>query len=207
MTQPRTLRIGSDHVIIHDDRVVVLSRAYMELWTVRSHRKTVIRFEGRDWCVIGLSAAPPESTRYTLAPWEAGDSEVVGVTIEYGPDYVAGRDRTAAQSRKTRRVSGWLRMIAPFTGFLGASTKGRLEESYGIDPVASTKQSVIMETIVALCGLALTQIGMVSGGFPVAPFLVIALALAPDAAVRWDRVLGEQRPPPGFYEWILRARR
>jgi hypothetical protein len=204
MSQPRTLRVGSDHVIVYTDRLIVISHSHMELWTVRSHRKTVVRFEGRDWRIAELTAVPPDATRYTLAPWEAGESEVVGVTIDYGPDYVAARDRTAMQSKHVRRVSGWLRIVAPFTGFLNARTKDRLEQSYGIDPVASTKQSVLMETFTTLGSLALVSIGMISNGFSPAPYFIIALVLAPDAAFRWDRVLAEKRPPPGFYEWVYR---
>jgi hypothetical protein len=127
--------------------------------------------------------------------------------VEYGPEYAVSRDRAAALSKHTRRVSGLLRIVSPFTGFLSARIKGRLEESYGLDSVASTKQSIVIESVLALCGLALTQIGMSSGGFPWLPFLGVTVFLAPDAAVRWDRVLGEQRPPPGFYEWTLRRPR
>ena len=203
-TPYRTLRIGADHVIVQDDQLIVISRAHMELWMVRAHRKTVIRFNGRDWRVTEITAAPPDATKYILAPWDPGDSEVVGITIEYGAEYVATRDRVAELARKTRRASGLLRLVAPFTGFFTARFKDRLEVSYGIDPVASTRQSVLMETLVTLGALALVVIGMASGGFSPTPFLAIALILGPDAALRWDRVLGEQRPPPGFYEWLVR---
>ena len=189
--------------MVHDDRVIVISHANMDAWEVRTHRQTLIRFEGREWRVVERTVVPPAATRYALAPWDADSHQIAGVTVDYGAAYVAVRDRTAADVKRLRRVSGWLRLVSPLTGFLTARAKDRLEHSYGIDPVASTKQSVILETIVVLLGLALTEIGMVTGAFPTRPFLTAANALAPDAIVRWDRVLREHRPPPGFYEWVF----
>lgn len=202
----QTRRIGSDHVIVGDNRVIVVSRARMESWRVRSYRQTQVRFEGRNWRIAETAFAPPDSTRYTLVPWEGNDHDVIGLTIEYGPDYVANRDRAAKQDNRHRRASGWLRYVAPFTGFLSARIKDRLEVSYGIDPVATTKQSVIMETLAIMGGFVVAQIGMVTGVIAAPPFFAFSLLLLPDAAVRWDRVLAEQRPPPGFYEWLFRWR-
>jgi len=207
VTSSRSLRVGSDHVIVHPDRLIVISRANMDAWTVRSHRQLLVRFEGRNWRIAETSVVPPDSTRYTLAPWEAGDHVIVGSTIDYGPEYVAERDRAAAHSDRHRRASGRMRLVAPFTGFLSARIKGRLEVSHGIDPVASTKQSVIMETIVILQLFGAMQVAMMTGAFPYLPCLEGALFLIPDAAVRWDRVLAEVRPPPGFYEWLFRRGR
>lgn len=202
-TRRLTKRIGSDHVILRDDHLVVLSHAHMEAWRVRSYRQTVIRFEGRSWRVIEVRAVPPNATQYTLALWDLSDHDVVGQTVEYGLAFVEERDRAAVQAMQTRRVSGLLRLVAPLTGFLGARIKDRLESSFGIDPLASTKQSVMMESIAIMGGFVLMRIGMVTGVIPYLPFLFMALVLLPDAVVRWDRILGEQRPPPGFYEWIF----
>ena len=204
MPPGRTVRIGSDHVIVQDDRVVVISRATMEAWEVRGHRQTLIRFEGRDWRIVERTVVPPDATRYVLVAWEADSHRIPGVTVEYGPEYAAARDRSARLVKRTRRASGLLRIASPFTGFLSGRIKDRLEVTYGIDPVASTKQSVIIEAILALGGLVATQIGMAGGGFPWYPFLAVTILLAPDVVVRWDRILGEQRPPPGFYEWTVR---
>ena len=35
----------------------------------------------------------------------------------------------------------------------------------------------------------------------------IATVVAVDAGVRWSSLLGEERPPPGFYEWLFKRRR
>jgi len=176
----------------------------MEEWEVRTYRQTVIRFEERNWRIVETVFVPPDATRYTLIPWDLSEQDVVGRTIEYGPEFAAARDRHFVRTKRLRRSSGLMRLVAPFTGFLSARIKDRLEDSYGIDPVASTKQSVIMETIAIMNGFALMQVGMMTGAFPYLPPLAASLVLLPDAAVRWDRVLREQRPPPGFYEWMFR---
>jgi hypothetical protein len=203
----QTRRIGSDHVIVGEGRLIVISRARMDVWRTRTYRQTQIRFEGRNWRIAEVALAPPDATRYTLVPWDDNDHDVIGLTIEYGPDYVANRDRTAARDNRSRRVTGALRLVAPFTGFLSARIKDRLEVSYGIDSVATTKQSVIMETIAIMGGFVVAQIGMITGVVPYPPFIAFSLLLLPDAAVRWDRVLDEYRPPPGFYEWVFRRAR
>jgi hypothetical protein len=203
MSAGRTLRIGPDHVIVSDDRLVVISRAHMDAWRIRAHRHAMIKFEGRSWRLVETSAVPPNATRYTLTPWDLSDHDVVSTTIEYGPDYVAVRDHAAKKVEHTRRSSALMRVVAPFTGFLSARTKERLEDKYDIDPIVSSKQSVLIEVMLGFSSLAAMQIFMMTG-LPYLPFGIVALALAPDAAVRWSRVLEEQRPPPGFYEWVLR---
>ena len=114
----RTFRIGRDHVMVHDDRVIVISHANMDAWEVRTHRQTLIRFEGREWRVVERTVVPPDATRYALAPWDADSHQIAGVTVDYGAAYVAVRDRTAADVKRLRRVSGWLRLVSPLTGFL-----------------------------------------------------------------------------------------
>jgi hypothetical protein len=202
----RTLRIGSDHVIVHDERLVVVSRADMDAWQVRAKRRALITFDGRTWRVAQRTPVPPDAIRYDLVRWDPPAHEIVGFTIEYGEAYVADRDRRASADRRIGRVSRRWQLVAPLTGFLNAGIKERLETRYGLDPVATTRQSVFMEAIAILSGLALTQIGMVSRGFPSLPFLVLAVVLTPDAVIRWDRILGEDRSPPGFYEWLWNPR-
>ena len=204
MSTGRTVRVGPDHVIVHDDRLIVISRAHMDAWKIRTHRHALIRFDGRSWRVVDISAVPPNATRYALAPWDLSEHDVVGMTIEYGEDYVAARDHTAKIATRRRQTSELMRVVGPFTGFLSARIKDRLEHSADIDPVRSTKQSVLIESMVGLCSLAVMNVALMTHIFPTWPFAVVAVILGADAAVRWDRVLGEQRPPPGFYEWVFR---
>ena len=97
-TRSLTQRIGSDHVILRDDYLVVLSRAYMEAWQVRTHRPTVISFNGRRWRVIEACAVAPGAIQYTLVPCDPVEQGVAGATIEYGLAFVAERDRLAGRT-------------------------------------------------------------------------------------------------------------
>jgi len=200
-----TRRIGSDQVILDDERLVVISRVNMDAWQVRSFRINVIQFDNREWRVSERTAVPPDSTQYTLLPWHSSDHDVIGLTIDYGPAYVAERDRAAMQSAKARRVSGLLRFVAPFSGFLSARIKGRLEASYGIDPVLSTKQSVLMETFASI-GLSGASLVASVANVPLRPLIAFVVVMVIDASIRWSCVLDEERPPPGFYEWLFRRR-
>jgi hypothetical protein len=152
-------------------------------------------------------------TRYQLEPWDPLDGEVTGDEIGYGAEYVALRDHVQTVGRRRNRVTVALGCIGPLVGFLWGPTKGRLEERYGIDPVASTFASVWIEVVMAFGALAVTAIGtMVMGlggnsGLPVQSCLLIAVGAVVDAAARWSRLLGEERPGPGFYEWLFRRER
>ena len=92
-----------------------------------------------------------------------------------------------------------------------ARTKDRLETVYGIDPVRSTKASVFIEGIVALGAFVLSSIARMVGAFgsdsglPTGLFVIIGLVMAVDGAVRWSRLIAEERPAPGFYEWLFRG--
>jgi hypothetical protein len=202
--QSETLRIGSDHVIVHADRLLVISRARMDGWEVRSYRQALIRFRERDWRIAETRAVPPDATQYTLVPWDLNEQDVVGHTIEYGLPFVIARDGATGHSRHVRRVSGVLRLVAPFTGFLPARTKDWLEVTYGLDSVATTKQSVLIQAFAATGVIgAILVIAMVT---TVSPFLFVffVVLVLLDAGVRWTRALNEERPPPGLFEWAFR---
>ena len=201
-----TLRIGSDHVIVQSDRLVVISRAHMDGWQVRTYRPTLIRFAERDWRVAETRVVPPDATQYTLVPWDRSEQDVIGQTIDYGPAFVEERDRALIQARKSSRVTGMLRVVAPFTGFLSGRIKNWLEVTYGLDSVATTKQSVIIQTMATIAALAAIQVLTIATTLRPFPFLFGALLFLLDAAVRWHRVLDEQRPPPGLFEWVFTVR-
>ena len=209
-TQTRT--IGRDIVVVQDARVVVITNVEMPDWEVRQHRAPVIRFDGRTWQVAGRTTADGK-IRYELAPWTEVDERVMGREIEYGAAYVAARDRHVLDARRSNRVTSLLRIVSPFIGFLPARTKGRLEAAYGVDPVSTTFQSVFLEFLVAICAFALIAIGVgvlgfggVSSGLNIWVTVVIGLVSAIDGSTRYSRILGEERPPPGFLEWAFRRR-
>jgi hypothetical protein len=203
---PRTRQIGGDRVVLGDDRLTVVSHVDMAGWDVRKHRPSVIVFDGRTWRVTGKAAGPEKTIRYELQAWRPGDHDLTGPEIDYSPDFVALRDYTIAVGRQRSRVTGLLGIVAPLTGFLSVRAKARLETVYGIDPMASTFRSVLIEGFVAFAGIVLHFAAYVFHGLPSAWFLPMAAVAGIDAAVRWDRILDEERPPPGFYEWLFRRR-
>src|SRR5580765_8500987 len=111
----QTRRIGRDLVIFQGSRVVVVTPVEMPDWEVRQHRMTLIRFDGRTWRVEGKTTAAGK-VRYELAPWLPADEYVIGREIDYGPEYVAARDRSAASGRRSSYVTFLLRVVSPFVG-------------------------------------------------------------------------------------------
>ena len=196
-TGGRTLNIGQDRVVVESDRLLVVSRANMDGWEVRRHRHTAIRFDGRIWRVSSRSAFAGGMVHYELIPLSEQEQDVAGSMIDYTPVYVERRDREARSRRDRQRGFVLLGTVSPLVGFLGSRTKGRLEERYGIDPVRVTWHSMLVEYIVALAVLVLVAFGGLLL-IPVAAMLII------DAVIRWDRILGGERLPPGFYEWLFR---
>jgi hypothetical protein len=87
-----------------------------------------------------------------------------------------------------------------------------LEAVYGIDPVASTHASVMIEAIVALGAFVLATIAQFvkiygySSGISATWMVVIGAVVAIDAGIRWSRLMADERPAPGFYEWVFRRR-
>jgi hypothetical protein len=178
----------------------------------------VIQFDGRTWRIVARTPEAGRATRYELVAWEPRDGEIPGPQIDYTPEFVALRDHAGEIGRRRSRATGALGLISPFTGFLPAQTKDRLETIYGIDPVASTSASVFIEFFVALAAIALATIATMSGAFafvarlsgtsglPAFALIVVAVVLLIDAGARWSRVEAEERPAPGFYEWLFRRR-
>jgi fucose permease len=103
--------------------------------------------------------------------------------------------------------------VSPLIGFLPARTKARLELTHGVDPVATTFQSVFVEFLITLGAFAMSAIGKMiealeghNAGISSKLFVGIAIVVGLDAAMRYDRILREERPPPGFYEWLVTRR-
>lgn len=219
MARPKARLIGTDRVVLEDDRLLVISRVDMDGWEVRQHRAAMIRFDGRTWRITGKVVGADRTIRYELVPWQPGEQDIPGLEIDYTPDYVALRNHTAAMGRRRSRVTSGLRIVSPLIGFLPGHTKAHLEAVYGVDPVATTFHSVFLEFLITIGSFALATIGMMamagtiiyklSGGpgIPAVLLVVIGVAVGIDGAVRYGRILREERPPPGFYEWLLPRRR
>jgi hypothetical protein len=72
---------------------------------------------------------------------------------------------------------------------------------------------VFVEFLITLGAFAMSAIGKMieaheghSAGISVKLFVGIGLVFVLDAAMRYDRILREERPPPGFYEWLVTRR-
>ena len=214
MSKYRTRTVGPDRVDMDGDRLTVVTPArHMAGWEVRKYRAPVILFDGRSWRITDKTIGRDKLTRYDLVAWEPLDGEIPGPEIDYSPDYVALRDHAVDVGRRRSRRTMLFNYVTPLTGFLPARTKDRLEVLYGIDPVASTMWSVFIQFLVTLGSLSLVSIAqMVSAfgyhsGIPARLLLPIAGIAGVDGVVRWSRVIGEERPAPGFYEWLFRRRK
>lgn len=208
-----TRHYGRDRIEQHGDRLTITTPVGdMPGWDVRRYRAPVIRFEGRSWRITARTRGPNNTTRYHLEPWEPNAGEIPGPQIEYSAESVAFRDHALEIGRRRSEITGILGhgLIRPFTGFLFARTKDRLETVYGIDPVRSTQASVFIESIVALGAFVVSSIAKMvlafgsDSGLPVGLFVATGVVASVDAGVRWSRLLNEERPAPGFYEWVFR---
>ena len=177
----------------------------MDGWEVRQYRARVIRFDDRTWRVTGKTTGTDGAIHYELRPWIPGEQDITGHEIEYSAAYVAKRDEARVAGRKRGRTTGWLRYASPIIGFLPAHTKGRLEATYGVDPVSTTFQSVFCEFLISVCAFALAAIPAI--GLPIYLFIAVAVVAGVDGSYRYSRILAEERPPPGFYEWAFKKRR
>jgi len=212
-SQLESRRIGPDRLTIGEDRLVIHSPADMDGWDVREHRKPLIHFDGRTWQLERKLPCPGDTMRYELTPWSPPHLELPGLEIRYGADYVERREAERALQRRRDRIAPGLGLISPLIGFLGSEAKRRIQAAYGIDPATATARSLYLQYLVILLSIVWTGIGLLATGiggaapFPVWPAAVAAILLAPDAMVRWSRLIEEQAYPPGLYEWLWRSRR
>jgi len=218
VARSKTRHIGTDVVVVEGDRLLVISRVNMDGWDVRKHRASLILFDGRTWRVAAKTTGADKAIHYELVPWQPGEQDIIGPEIDYTPEYVALRDHRATIGDRRSRVTSALRIISPLIGFLPGRTKARLEAAYGVDPVATTFQSIFLEFLVTIGCLAMASIGMAAfagtivyklPGGPAVPavlFVAMGVVVGIDGSVRYGRILREDRQPPGFYEWLMPRR-
>jgi len=201
-------RLGNDQVLLRGDHLAILSSVDMQEWEVREHRKTLIHYDGRTWKLVRKVPCVGKRWRYELMPWTPGPMDSPGAEIEYGPEYVQTRDRAVGVGRRRDAGSLLLHWLSPLIGFLGSGTKRRLEESYGLDPVAATRRSIYLEILLLLGAGVLISIGLMvtalgkGSPWPVRPFVLGFLFVGLDVLMRYDRILHEERFPPGLYQWL-----
>jgi hypothetical protein len=211
-------KLGSDRVLARGPRVIVLSRADMPDWEVRSFRRATVRFRGEDYFVAVKERHPEGGFRYVLERWPDGSSEIGGAVIDYDEGYVTARDGERRARVAARGVQTALAPFSPLIGFLPDAVKRRLADRYGISEQRATEQSLWLEAMLVLaCGalLSIEKFGGVYGsafGVGEIPWLAgasatatVALVLmAPDLVVRYARILGESERSYGFWEWLFR---
>jgi hypothetical protein len=211
------VRFGPDRVEIHESRVVIHSPVDMDRWDVVEYRKPLIHFDDRTWTLVRKDLEGSGLIRYELGRWQPAGVELHGHEIHYGLEFVEARTRDLQSQRRIAWETSALRLLSPLAGFLFARSKGRLEDRLGITAVTMTWRSVILEYLIILAAAVYATIGMnatfsywlMKGDFTesiggVAPAAILAVVLLPDAIMRWSRLLGEDRRPPGFYEWLWR---
>jgi len=201
-------------VLLRGDRLIIESPIEIEGWEVRRHRRLLVHYEGRGWTPCRIELTVQGSMRYELAPWNPAPLEIPGGAVEYGSDFVERRDSAAASRRRHERAGLALNLLSPLVGLLGARLKGSIEARFGIDSSAATARAVSLEALAIAPAVALVAIEFVASGIAGQPVglpwrscAAVALVLAPDVLMRWDRLLAEEHPPPGFYEWAWRPRR
>lgn len=194
---------------------MVSTSVEMPDWEITAHRVTLIHFDGQSWRVASKTTAGGR-VRYELVHWAPADEYVIGREIEYGDAYVIARDQRRVSGRRNSRVTLLLRIVSPLIGFLSARTKAQLEARYGVDPVSTTFQSVFLEFLITLGSFVTAAIGIFAmagtivyklAGSPrmsAVLFIVLGIVAGMDGSVRYGRILREERPPVGFYEWLFR---
>lgn len=217
-------RIGTDRILLASGRVVVLSRADMPGWEVRTFRRTAILFRGGRYFVAVKertegSALEAGGFRYVLERWPEDREDQAGGEMEYDAHYVAARDAENTARAAAKGVRAFLLPLYPLIGLLPGNVKRRLADRYGIREDLSTALSLWLELVVCAACAALFTIHSMTGVYgtalgvrdPISWLGNIAglaagglLLIAPDLVMRYSRILGESDHPWGFWEWLFR---
>ncbi|MBN2432320.1 MAG: hypothetical protein JXQ27_12660 [Acidobacteria bacterium] len=112
--------------------------------------------------------------------------------------------------KKQKRVARLVYMLSPFIGFLFSTTKLRIEDRTGLDPVFATRYSIMLEGGLVAVFLSQIFVNQLGGGRP--PFQIYGLDMGwlglllflPDVSVRLLRLLDQSADQFGFYEWVFR---
>jgi hypothetical protein len=204
---------GRDRVSFRADTVIVESPADMPDWEFREHRRAKIRFEDVCYFVAEKRLLPGGFYRYLLQPWEGGLG-VPGRTITYDATYVTARDAAARTLTRRDRVAKALFFVGPLLGLLPARVKLVLDDRYGFDPQAVTRQCLFVQRFFFYALLALVVVGGWAGALGGWDGWLLALAAAVfvDLIMRLGPAENGEAVQPGFWEWIVpgwkrRARR
>ena len=203
--------IGPDKVIFHDDAVIIWAAREMSDWQVREFCRIPIYFQGRKYYLKRRSRMdPPYVMGYELEAWPAEYQGESTLSINYGEQYVAERDRGARTDQQNELLRLALLTIYPLLGFLWSRFKDRKLERFGFNPRSITEASlfvqlafVICESVflfVFRCGFIETAIGFADARLDLLLFVIGAA----DVVIRSNQVLRGDEHPDGLLEWLAR---
>ncbi|HZE88181.1 MAG TPA: hypothetical protein VE404_01470 [Verrucomicrobiae bacterium] len=177
-------------------------------WEPRKFRRAAVIVEGVRHYVAGRHVKGPGVFEYELRPWsdayhDPPAEEIVCDAAFLRALTVASRARDTASA-----LHDTMKILKPLVGFLPAATKLRLQETYGVHPGEATTASIFLEYLILAVAGALLSVNSftMSHVLPGGALWTVVGAVAPDALVRYGRVLHGEISPPGFYEWLVRMR-
>ncbi len=213
-----TTQVGSDKLILMEDRVFVETSTEMPDWKATRYRRTAVVIQGVPYEVDKVSKLSGARYRYRLLPWSGGELDIPRKTIHYDIHYVTRRDKLQRELTFRTGAGSRLRFLGVLLGFLPSRWKARLQEQYGLNPESMTRLSIYMEGFLALSAAVLSIIeafggalgsamgGGASSGNGFFMLLLISILFAVDAGMRYGSVFDE-RGCPGFLEWVTFWRR
>jgi hypothetical protein len=227
--QPRSIRIGPDHVTITDQGVVIEAKHEMPDWQVRQFKVIPIYFEDKKYFLLERQKAqPPYAFRYLLRTWESHiDSATFFQT--YDEHAVAERDSTRRTEQRDQLLRLSLMPLYPVLGLLWSGAQKKLVR-FGFVPQSLTGVSIfacfcltvlqgafvaVMLNVSARAGTLMLggmilafvgqdhfQIGPISVSVGLLDSLLL-MGLLADMPVRYSRYLREEGWAGGFLEWIV----
>jgi len=217
--QPGAIKFGPDQLWQVGDKLIINSPADMSEWGPREFARPAIVFQARRFFLRSKTAAsPPFRFRYELWPWPSDHPMDPARVFVYDREFVAERDGTTREERRTEFGRFLLIWLYPVLGFASRKAKERLRDKWGMNPTSATRLSLFLEVFAAfmllifwsftggmgelLFGLFMSE-RFEGWSFPGSAlvFLVIVLAFT-DTIVRFDDLLREREFPRGFLEWI-----
>ena len=202
--------LGSDHLSIEPERLVIRSPVDMLDWQARDFRRIQVQHAGRSWKLVAKVPGVNDTVRYELLPWPDDRSDLPGGVIVYDEAYVEARD--AERDRSTRADKAGLPgfVLRPLIGLLPVRMKRRLEVSGYGDAVVTTRASRSVVYTALLLGSSMGTVLMVGGGMAGAPemlrlglgLLAFAVVLLIDLVARFSREKEDPQDACGFYEWL-----
>lgn len=208
--------VGADLVWEKEDgSLAVYSSRQMDGWRVGKYRQTVVVFRGGTFKLAEVRLLGPRRVRYLLTPWAPGGSDLPGLVVHYGEEYVTDREETARHERRTGLEGFFLFFLTPVLGFLGSRMKIALETRYGFDPLRLTTWSLVVQIFILIVGLlfnlgpvfAIVQgkLGIELPGWGEIAYNLFLLFLFLDLVIRMGKRMDGERFQYGLGEWLLWA--